>query len=103
MLTSLSPERRILQKLAALDLSADHLAVIDGAISPSRLSQAFRGVKTLENPTAERLFRLLDELAELQQMLAPVPILWRDVAAIRMLSEAKRADRLEVKIELGGS
>jgi hypothetical protein len=98
-----SHENRILTGMQSLGLTADHLATLDGSISPSRLSAAFRGVKDLETPTAERLLRLLGELSELATALAPVPISWRDIAAIKTLLAAKRAHRPEIKIDLDGS
>src|SRR6516165_7696282 len=99
MLPALSIERRILQRMQELDLTADHLAALDGNVSPSRLSAAFRGVKNLDTPLADRLVGLLADLAELQKLFAPAPLHWRHVAAIRMLLAAKRADRLDVKID----
>jgi hypothetical protein len=98
-----SAENRILGRMQALGLTADHLATLDGQISPSRLSAAFRGVKDLENPTAQRLLRLLDELDELTSSLHPVPIQWKNTAAVKMLLRAKRARCLEIRIELGAA
>jgi sugar/nucleoside kinase (ribokinase family) len=98
-----SHENRILTGMQSLGLTADHLATLDGSISPSRLSAAFRGVKDLETPQAERLLRLLAELAELASSVYPVPIAWRNVAAIKTLIEAKRAHRLEIKVDLGAA
>jgi|HubBroStandDraft_2_1064218.scaffolds.fasta_scaffold03671_9 hypothetical protein len=98
-----SHENRILGRMQALGLTADHLATLDGQISPSRLSAAFRGVKDLENPTAQRLLRLLDELDELCSSLHPVPVSWKSTAAIRTLLAAKRAQCLEIRIELGAA
>jgi transcriptional regulator with XRE-family HTH domain len=98
-----SAENRILGRMQALGLTADHLATLDGSISPSRLSAAFRGVKNLENPTAERLLRLLDELDELTSSLSPIPISWKATAAIKTLLAAKRSQQLEIRIELGAA
>jgi len=60
-LATYSNENRILGAMQTLGLTADHLAALDGSISPSRLSAAFRGVRDLETPQAERLLRLLAE------------------------------------------
>jgi hypothetical protein len=98
-----SHENRILTGMRSLGLTADHLATLDGSISPSRLSAAFRGVKDLETPQAERLLHLLDELKELSASLTPVPISWKNTAAIKFLLAAKRAHRLEIKIDLGSA
>jgi predicted amidophosphoribosyltransferase len=96
-----SHENRILTGMQSLGLTADHLATLDGSISPSRLSAAFRGVKDLETPQAERILRLLQELKELSSALTPVPISWKNTAAIKFLLAAKRAQRLAIRIECG--
>jgi len=102
-LAAYSHENRILGTMQNLQITADHLATLDGNISPSRLSAAFRGVKDLDVPTAERLLQLLTELSDLANSVHPVPIHWRNVAAIKTLLQAKRAHRLEIKIDLGSA
>lgn len=100
-LATYSNENRILGAMQTLGLTADHLAALDGNISPSRLSAAFRGVRDLETSQAERLLRLLAELSDLAASVRPVPIAWRDVTAIKTLLGAKRANRLAITVDLG--
>jgi hypothetical protein len=102
-LATYSNENRILGAMQTLGITADHLAALDGNISPSRLSAAFRGVRDLETPQAERLLRLLAELSALAASVYPVPISWRDREAIKTLIEAKRAHRLEIRVDLGSA
>jgi hypothetical protein len=98
-----SAENSILRQMQSLGLTADHLAALDGQISPSRLSAAFRGVRSLDTPTADRLLRLLAELGELSASLQPVPVSWKATGAIRTLLTAKRAQQLEIRIEVGAT
>jgi hypothetical protein len=102
-LATYSSENRILGGMQTLGITADHLATLDGSISPSRLSAAFRGVRDLETAQAERLLQLLAELSDLAASVRPVPISWRDTAAIKTLLSAKREQRLEIKVDLGGA
>jgi|SRR5580692_879636 hypothetical protein len=94
MYATLSAEARIQERMRSLEISNDFLAVLAG-IPSSRLSLAFRGIKSLSNSDGERLLSLLEELEALVERAKPFPVAFRNPAIIRDLIK----DRGETKAE----
>jgi len=82
MLTSFSVESRLQRKMDRLGITADFLSVLAG-IPASRLSQAFRGIRALDNAQGSVLERLIDSLEELANRAAPLPLSFKNPAAIK--------------------
>jgi hypothetical protein len=51
---------------------------------------AARGIRDLDNESAIILNRIVGEMEALANSVAPVPINWRDVAAIKNALESRR-------------
>jgi hypothetical protein len=68
----LSPESRIQDNLNELRITASFLAALDGEIGVTKLSQALRGIRPLENPDSIRLLNLTKRLLELRDAFEPV-------------------------------
>jgi hypothetical protein len=82
-------ETRIRQALTDLDIDQAAFAVLSG-LSQSRLSMAFRGVKDFSGPEAEKLSALVQELREIVNSAAPIPVSFRNLDAVKRLLELKR-------------
>ncbi len=89
----LSSENLIKEHLARLNCSADFLAGLAG-IPPSRLSQAFRGIKPLTNEDSVCLDHVLTELDELVEAFRPVPVALTNPQQIRALLDDIKDRRL---------
>lgn len=72
MNASLSAENRINARLGEMNLSASFLCAL-ADIPGSRLSQALRGIKALDNEDARIFLNLLDELEAWVKAFEPVP------------------------------
>jgi hypothetical protein len=94
MYAKFSYENRIQEKMRALEITSDFLAVLAG-IPASRLSQSFRGLKALSNSDGEMLLGVLKELESLAERAAPIPVAFRNPVLIRALLR----DRGETKAE----
>src|SRR5260370_23158985 len=77
-LATFAAEVQIQDRLNELGTTAQFLSAIDGRISNSRLSQALRGLKDLENPDAERLLALTKRMVEFRECFSTVPIAWKN-------------------------
>ena len=84
MYAKLSFENRILERMRALEISADFLCALAG-IPPSRLSQAFRSIKPLSNSDGLMLISLLSELEALAERAKPFPVAFRNPSIIKAL------------------
>ncbi len=97
MLTALGAETRIKDRLNELQTTTSFLAALDGRISNSRLSEALRGLRDLENADATRLLALTQRMIELRDAFAPVPISWRTPTDVRWMLDNLTANTEEVR------
>jgi hypothetical protein len=96
-LAILAAEVRIQDRLSELGTTAQFLSALDGRISNSRLSQALRGLKDLENSDAERLLALTKRMVELRECFSPVPIAWKNPVDIQYLLDNLTAPSQEIR------
>ena len=82
---ALAAEVRLQDRLSNLDTTASFLAALDGQISGSRLSQALRGIKNLQNEDAVRLLNLTARLVALREAFSPVPLALTNPTDVRYL------------------
>jgi hypothetical protein len=82
-------DAKIRQALTELDIDQAVFAVISG-VTPTRLSQAFRGTRDFCIPEILSLNELIAELRQIAQDAAPFPVAFRNVEAVRRLLEQKR-------------
>jgi len=85
----MSLQAKIFERSTNLGVSNDCLSVLAG-VPASRLSMAARGIRDLDNESAIILNRIVGEMEALANSVAPVPINWRDVAAIKNALESRR-------------
>jgi hypothetical protein len=89
-LATYSVERRIRQALFDLGCSPSQFAIICGRLSQQRLSQAFSGLKPLENPDGLALEACVQELQELCASVLPLSIDFRNVIGVKEALEIRR-------------
>jgi DNA-binding transcriptional regulator YdaS (Cro superfamily) len=97
----LSAENRIEEKQAALGITLNFLAAISG-VSPTKLSQAFNGIRQLENLEATKVLSVLDELSALTEACRPFPVELKNPAVIRQLLNARRNGDFFIAVGLRG-
>src|SRR5438034_517090 len=97
MLTALAAETRIKDRLNELQTTTAFLAALDGRISNTRLSDALRGLRDLENEQALRLLALTQKMIDLRDAFAPVPISWRNPTDVRWMLENLTASTDEIR------
>jgi hypothetical protein len=85
----MSQESFLRERIARLDCTADFLCSLTG-IPATRLSQAFRGIKALPGPDAEKLNKTLSDLDELVKAFSPVPVKLENPMVIGELLEDSR-------------
>jgi hypothetical protein len=98
MPTELSSENQISRRMTDAGYSADFLAAL-AKIPPSRLSQAFRGIKPVGGPQGIPLLKLQDKIDDLIRLAAPLPLSWKNPAVIRSLITASEEGRLRITVE----
>ena len=90
-LATFSVERRIRQALFDLNCSPAQFAIITGNyLSQQRLSQAFSGLKPLENKDGTALEAWIKELQELCASVLPLSIDFRNVIGVKQALEIRR-------------
>jgi hypothetical protein len=82
------------------NMTADFLASLSG-VPGTRLSQAFRGVRELDNDQIVHLSSTLKELEDLTVALAPIPIAFKNPRAIREVLEQRKSGELIINIKTG--
>ncbi len=90
MFASLSYEARILQKMRALDVTADFLSAL-AQIPPYRLSQAWRSIKALTPLDGEKFLDLLTRMEELAASVAPTTVSFKNPEVIRGILASRRS------------
>jgi hypothetical protein len=95
MFAKLSAEVRIQERMRKLEITSDFLATL-ALIPASRLSLAFRGLKSLSNGDAELLFGVLSDLEALAERARPFPIAFRNPVLIRDLIKECNGDNTMV-------
>lgn len=95
-LPTFSVERRIRQALFDLGCSPSQFAVICGHLSQQRLSQAFSGLKPLDNRDGLALEAFVKEIQELCASVLPLSIDFRNVTGVRQALENRRRKKLEI-------
>jgi hypothetical protein len=83
-------ENKIRLALDKLGCDQSAFAIISG-VSQTRLSQAFRGTKDFNGPEVERLSTIVNALRQISESASPIPLSFRDPAAIKRLLEHRQA------------
>jgi hypothetical protein len=96
-LPALSAESRLQGRLDELGTTASFVSALDGRISNTRLSQALRGLKHLDNLDAIRLLALTSRLIELQDALRPIPLSLASPQTVKILLEHLTATPDEIR------
>jgi hypothetical protein len=89
-LATLAVERRIQAALAELDCPASVFAAISD-VTGTKLTLAFNGSRPLTNEEGRRLEAVVNEMRELAQEHAPVPVSFRNASLIKPILEERRA------------
>jgi hypothetical protein len=97
MLTALAAETRIKDRLNELQTTTAFLAALDGKISNTRLSDALRGLRDLENEQALRLLTLTQKMIEVRDAFAPVPLAWSKPNDVRWMLDNLTASPKEIR------
>lgn len=81
------------------NITADFLAHLAG-VSGSRLSQAFRGIRSLDNDQTIIIADTLRDLEELATATAPIPISFTNPKTIRDVLEQKKNGNLSISVRV---
>jgi hypothetical protein len=104
MLAALSIERRLDERMTAIDLSVSNLAALSDLcrypISQSRLSVALAGTKDLSNDQGKALDALLGEIEKLVESAQPYPVSLKNPQLVRPLLLARREGKLTMQDEI---
>jgi hypothetical protein len=84
------------------NITADFLAHLAG-VSGSRLSQAFRGIRSLDNDQTIIIADTLRDLEELATATAPIPISFVNPSKIREVLEKRKSGDLLINIVVKAS
>jgi hypothetical protein len=84
-----------MQKLGGI--TASFLARLTD-VPETRLSQAFRGIRDLDNQHIFEIAKALNELEELQTACAPVPVSFVSPKVIRAVLEERRTGNLWIDV-----
>ena len=93
-------EDLIQERMRKLDsMTADFLASFSG-VPGSRLSQAFRGIRDLDNAQVVTIDKSLSELEALAESIAPIPVAFRNAKVIRAILEEERNGSLSIDVRI---
>ena len=88
-----SAETKLSQGLVALDIPTASFAALYKKRSGSYINQALSGVTRLKDGEAYEMLALLQELRELADSVAPLPVNFRNASIIGPILEERRAAR----------
>jgi hypothetical protein len=99
----MSHENLIQERMRKLDnMTADFLANLSG-IPGTRLSQAFRGIRDLDNDQVVLISNTLKEVEELAESVAPIPVAFRNAKVIRAVLEEQRTGALIIDVKISST
>jgi hypothetical protein len=84
------------------NMTADFLANLSG-IPGTRLSQAFRGIRDLDNDQVVLISNTLKEVEELAESVAPIPVAFRNAKVIRAVLEEQRTGALIIDVKISST
>jgi hypothetical protein len=99
-LAAFSPEMRIRNGLRELNCAESNFAKIAGIVGKTRLIEGLAGENDFDNPTAEKLLAVLNEMKGLQTEI-DAPIDWSQVNKIETALLVRRVRK--IARELGDS
>jgi hypothetical protein len=99
----MSHENMIQERMRKLDnMTADFLANLSG-VPGTRLSQAFRGLRQLDNEQVVLISKTLKEVEDLAESVAPIPVAFRNAKVIRAVLEEQRSGALTIDVKISAN
>lgn len=81
-------------RMTALGVSNQVIcALVD--VGVNRLGQFLSGAKDLDNHIVLRIYAVIQQLEQVQEILSPVPVDWKNVRAVKEVLERVRTDGVE--------
>lgn len=96
-------ENLIQERLRKLgNVTADFLAQLSG-VPGSRISQAFRNIRDLDNVHVVEIDKILRDLEELATAVAPIPVSFTSPKVVRAILEERRNGNLWIDVRVAES